>query len=82
MLDQIIEQSKGRFFTVVFIKKDGSTRTMTARLGVTKHLKGGLCTVDRAKYIIAYEMGKEGYRSINRETIISVTLNGQTQETV
>ena len=78
MLDQIIEQSKGRFFTVVFVKKDNSRRTMTARLGVTKHLKGGACTVDRDKYIIAYEMGTQGYRSINRSTIISVTLDGVT----
>ena len=78
MLDTIIEQSKGRFFTVVFTKKDGSKRVMNARLGVTKHLKGGSCTVDREKYIIAYEMGQEGYRSINRSTIISVTLDGVT----
>lgn len=28
-------------FSVDFIKKDGSARTMTCRLGVTKHLKGG-----------------------------------------
>ena len=77
-LDTIIEQSQGRFFTVVFVKKDNSRRTMTARLGVTKHLKGGVCTVDREKYIIAYEMGAQGYRSINRSTIISVTLDGVT----
>ena len=77
-LDTIIEQSKGRFFTVVFLKKDGSRRVMTARLGVTKHLKGGVCTVDREKYLIAYEMGQEGYRSINRSTILSITLDGVT----
>ena len=60
MLDKIIEQSQGRFFTVTFVKKDGTKRVMTARLGVTKHLKGGLCTVDREKYLIAYEMGTQG----------------------
>lgn len=76
MLDKIIEASNGRFFSVVFVKKDGTTRTMVARLGVTKHLKGGQCTVDREKFIIAYDMEKGGYRAINRDTIVSCKLDG------
>ena len=31
---QLMEDSKGAFFTVMFIKKDGSYREMNARLGV------------------------------------------------
>jgi len=77
LLSNIIEQSDGRFFTVKFIKKDKSIRTMNARLGVTKHLKGGECTVDRSKYIVAYELGT-GYRCINRDTIQELTFNGET----
>ena len=76
MLDKIIEASNGRFFSVVFIKKDGTTRTMVARLGVKKHLKGGQCTLDKEQYIIAYDMEKGGYRSINRDTIVSCKLDG------
>jgi hypothetical protein len=30
-----------KIFSVDFIKKDGSLRTMIARLGVRKHLQGG-----------------------------------------
>lgn len=30
----------GKFFTVTFIKKDGTIRKMNARLGVTKGLTG------------------------------------------
>jgi hypothetical protein len=78
LLSNIIDNSNGRFFTVVFVKRDGSLRTMTARLGVTKHLAGGMCTVDREKYIIAYDVQSEGYRSINRETIVSVSYQGET----
>lgn len=76
MLDQIIEQSNGRFFSVVFIKKDGTERHMVARLGVTKHLKGGQCTLDKSRYIVAYDVENGGYRSINRDTIISCKLDG------
>lgn len=78
LLSNIIDNSSGKFFSVVFIKKDGTLRTMTARLGVTKHLAGGKCTIDRDKYIIAYDMQSEGYRSINRETIVSVSYQGET----
>ena len=76
MLDKIIEASNGRFFSVVFIKKDGTHRHMVARLGVKKHLKGGECTLDRAQYIIAYDVENNGYRAINRDTIVSCKLDG------
>lgn len=77
-IDKLIEQSNGRFITVRFVKKDGTIRTMTCRLGVTKHLKGGQSTLDADKYITVYDVQKEGYRAINRDTIISVTLDGVT----
>ena len=38
---QLIKDTKGKFFTVTFTKKDGTTRVMNARLGVKAYLKGG-----------------------------------------
>ena len=75
MLDEIILQSAGRFVTVVFEKKDGTLRTLTGRLGVTKHLKGGTSTLNPNQYITIYDVVNKGYRAVNRETIRSVTLN-------
>ena len=75
-LNDIVEQSDGKFIAVSFIKKDGTLRTLNGRLGVVKHLRGGECTLDRTKYIIIYDMINKGYRSINRETIQSVTIDG------
>ena len=75
-LDQIIESSDGKFVAVSFIKKDGSLRLLNGRLGVIKHLKGGECTLDRSKYVIIYDVQNKGYRSINRQTIQSVTIDG------
>jgi WYL_2, Sm-like SH3 beta-barrel fold len=76
-LQNIIESSGGKFISVTFIKKDGSTRVLVGRLGVTKHLKGGQSTLDPAKFITIYDTQKEGYRAINRETIQSVRLDGE-----
>jgi len=80
MLDELILQSAGRFVTVVFEKKDGTLRTMTGRLGVTKHLKGGTSTLNPDAYITLYDMVKKGYRAVNRDTIRSVTINHQTYD--
>lgn len=77
-LETLIESSNGKIFTVVFVKKDKTIRKMVARLGVKKHLKGGECTLDRAQYIIAYDMENGGYRAINRDTIVSLTYQGAT----
>ena len=80
MLDELILQSAGRFVTVVFEKKDGTLRTMTGRLGVTKHLKGGTSTLNPDAYITLYDMVKKGYRAVNRDTIRAVTINHQTHD--
>jgi len=73
----LITESKGRFITVVFKKKDGQLRKMNCRLGVKKHLKGGFSTIDHSKYVVVYDVQNAGYRCINRETIVSVALGGE-----
>ena len=70
-IDQFISESNGKFITVDFIKKDGSTRTINGRLGVTKYLKGGKCTLNKDKYFIIYE-NNNGYRAINKETVFAL----------
>jgi len=67
-----ILNSKGKFFTVTFTKKDGTTRVMNCRLGVTKYLKGGESTLNPNDYITVYDVQSKGYRAINRKTIIDV----------
>ena len=77
MLDELILASAGRFVTVVFEKKDGTMRTLTGRMGVTKWLKGGQSTLDKDQFITIYDVVNKGYRAINRDTIMSVTINHQ-----
>ena len=67
-----ILNSNGKIFTVTFVKKDGSIRVLNGRLGVTKHLKGGQCTLDKDKFIIVYDLKSEGYRAIDKESILDV----------
>ena len=73
---ELIFGTKGKFFTVKFIKLDGSERVMNARLGVKKYLKGGTLKYDPAEfnYITVYDMGSKGYRTVNANTIQSLKI--------
>ena len=80
---QLIFDTKGKFFTVTFIKLDGSERVMNARLGVKKYLKGGVLRYNPAdfNYITVYDMGSKGYRTVNANTIQKLKI-GKNEYTV
>lgn len=73
-----IAQSNGKFVSVKFIKKDGTARVLNGRTGVTKHLKGGVSTVNTDQYMVVYDTVAQGYRCVNKDTIVSVTCEGLT----
>tara|TARA_R110000824_G_scaffold175245_2_gene353549 strand:+ start:394 stop:645 length:252 start_codon:yes stop_codon:yes gene_type:complete len=77
-LESVLKATSGKFFSVVFVKKDGTTRIMNCRLGVTQHLRGGVSTLDATKYLTVYDMQAKGYRAVNLATIKSVTCGGVT----
>jgi hypothetical protein len=68
---QLIKDTKGKFFTVTFTKKDGTERVMNARLGVKAYLKGGTLPYNpNDKGLIpVFDMKKGEYRMINANTI-------------
>ena len=74
----LLKENKNLIFSVVFLKKNGELSPMTCKLGVKKHLKGG-----RLKYnprernnLIVFDMQKEGYRTINLDTLTLVNMKG------
>ena len=75
-LDHVLLASDGKFVRVTFIKKDGSTRVLNGRLGVKKHLSGGVSTLDAEKFVTIYDVQNKGYRAVNRETIQEVAIDG------
>ncbi len=72
----LIEQTKGKFFTVKFVKKDATVRTMTCRLGVKKYLHGGHTKVDQNDFLTVYDIAARGYRNINLSTVQEVHFKG------
>jgi hypothetical protein len=68
---RLIKATNGKFFTVTFIKKDGTERVMNARLGVKVYLRGGQLAYDaESKGLVpVYDVKTGGYRMVNINTI-------------
>lgn len=78
--ERLIKSTNGSIFAVTFVKKDGSIREMNCRLGVKKHLKGGVQAFEPAEYglLTVFDLKKNEYRMINLSTLYRVTVDGQT----
>ena len=76
---ELINNSNGRIFSSLFIKKDGTHRLMNARLKVTKHLKEDAKPrpYDPSKYnlITVFDMTNKGYRMVNLDTLQTLIIN-------
>ena len=80
---KVIHDTHGRIFSAQFIKKDGSTRKMIARIGVSKNLKGGTNRASAKNNLVTvYDMIKGGYRMINLQTLLTLKASGELYEVV
>ena len=72
----VINNSNGRFCSVVFIKKNGKPRSMLFRKGVRKNLKNkGLSyNPESVGNVIVYEVNN-GYRTINCNSVLELKAN-------
>jgi hypothetical protein len=79
-LSQDIDRTNGKFFTVKFIKKDGTLRKMTCRTGVSKGVTGkGLAFEPKEKGLkVVWSTDAEGYRMFNLAQVTEITFNGET----
>jgi hypothetical protein len=78
-MKELIESTKGKFFTVTFVKKDGTIRTMTARTGVRKGVTGqGLKFNPSERNLrVVWSCDAETFRMINLDTILGIKFKGK-----
>lgn len=71
----LIKSTRGKFFRVEFVKRDGSKRVMIARTGVQKNLTGKGLAFEPSDYglMTAYDVQKRAYRMVNLNTLLSFT---------
>jgi hypothetical protein len=74
-----IQKAENTIFSVEFIKKDGTIRTMVARLHVKKGVKGtGMAYNPIEKGLIpVWDMQKNGFRMINLKTVTKLQIKGE-----
>ena len=73
----ILQSTNGKWFSVKFVKKDKTIRHMTCRIGVQKHLRGGVSTTSHKDTLMTVWCSKaKNYRVINLDTIISAKIAG------
>jgi len=88
---RLIDQTDGKIFTAVFVKKDQSTRVMRCRTRVRKHVTGkGLKFTPADKGLrVVYDMAKaadpnedesKAYRMINLNTLQRIQIGGTIYE--
>lgn len=79
-LKSLIETTNGQFFSLVFVKKDGSDRAMTARTGVSKGVTGKGLKYDPADYgmVCLYDTAAKGHRMVQLDTVKGITVQGET----
>ena len=79
---ELIQQTNGKIFSSTFIKKNGEHRLMNARLKVTKGLKEDAKPrpYEPSKYnlLCVYDMTKQSYRTINLNTLLTLSINKNT----
>ena len=69
----------GQFFTVSFVKKDGTDRTMNCRKGVRKGTAGGTLPYDPASrgLIPVWDRKIGEFRMITLDTIKTISMRGR-----
>jgi len=72
-------KNKGKIFSVRFVKKDGTTRFMKCRTGVTAKLKGGELPYDPTSRGLkpVFDLACNDYRMVNLNTVYEVTFKGK-----
>ena len=75
---KLTSRTGGKFFSITFVKADGSTRKMVCRLGVKKHNGGKASDEFNYSLLTVYDVHKRGFRNINLETVQQYTVAGRT----
>lgn len=79
-VENTIAATQGRFFSITFIKKDGSIRTINAKDRYQSHVKGvGSPATDALKaegYKFLFDRNRKGFFSYKPEKVLRIKCGG------
>jgi hypothetical protein len=69
---KLIEATKGRYFTLEFVKKDGTKRIANTKAKDIAHLRGGENTVANAGYLTAWDRNANHFVAFKPENVTRI----------
>lgn len=76
LLQNIINSTKGKFFTLEYSRKDGKVVKRCAKSKNLRILKGGKDTHENADTVRYYDVNKKAYRSFIPSNFLSLRIGG------
>jgi hypothetical protein len=70
-LDNLIAETKGKFFSITFVKKDGTVRVINGKDKYRRLLKGGVNNVTVAGYVPFVNRNTETWASAHKDAIVT-----------
>lgn len=70
-LRNLIHETKGKFFSITFTKKDGEVRTINGKDKYNRLLRGGESKVEGAGYLSAVNRNKEDWFSFKPDSVVT-----------
>lgn len=70
-LDNLIAETKGKFFSITFVKKDGTTRVINGKDKYQRLLKGGVNNVAVAGYVPFVNRNTETWASAHKDAVVT-----------
>jgi hypothetical protein len=77
-MQNLFQVNAGKFFSVVYFKKDGSITKRIGRCGVKKYLsnKSHATRTMSDEIITYYDLGEKAYRSFRKDRLVAATMMG------
>ncbi len=70
-INDLIAQTKGKFFSLTFVKRDGTKRLVNGKDKYLRLLRGGQSTVDAAGYVPFVDRNKEDWICAHNDSLIT-----------
>ena len=70
-LDNLIAETKGKFFSITFVKKDGTVRVINGKDKYQRLLKGGVNNVAVAGFVPFVNRNTETWASAHKDAVVT-----------
>ena len=79
-LDNLIAQTKGKFFSITFVKNDGTIRVINGKDKYQRLLKGGVNNIANAGFVPFVNRNTETWASAHKNAVVTIRCGSLVKE--